>query len=81
MGSSRMMTKRCLEFLAIRILLGSLGGQIPWSGGGNMWLDWEGIGAAGRDYYVKFAREEPEEDEEDTEGISHILSATEDEGR
>lgn len=46
-----------------------------------MWLDWEGIEAAGRDDFVKFAREEPEKDEEDTGGTSHILSATEDGGR
>lgn len=33
----------------------------------------EGIEAAGRDNYVEFAREEPEKDEEATEGLSHIF--------
>ncbi|ELK06266.1 Choline transporter-like protein 5 [Pteropus alecto] len=40
-------------------------------------LDYEGIEAAGRDYYVSAAREEQEKDREDTEGISYIIDATE----
>lgn len=43
----------------------------------EIWLDYEGIEAAGRDYYVSAAREEQEKDREDIEGISQIIDATE----
>lgn len=72
-----MKTKRYVEVLAIRRPLGSLGGQFPCNDGGRMWLDWEGIEAAGGGYWVKFAREEPERDVEDTEAVGHVLNATE----